>query len=288
VIDLDTLVQQLFNGISLASIYIIVALGLQVLFGLMGIINLAHGEFILIGAYVTFLLQTAGIPFLVSLVVSVIAALVIGFILEKSVIRFLYDYPLDTLLVTWGLSIVMREISKLIFGAAPKPLATPISGGFEAGDLVFPYWRIIVILTCVLVVWFIYHMLNRSNVGMKIRATLENKDLALSMGVNVKQMYQVTFLMGAVLAAISGAIVIPLSSVSPDIGLSYLLPSFLVVIIGGIGSFKGVVYGGLFIGGLSSLLTIFMSAVTAEIVVFFIVVILLRFRPDGVFIKNPA
>lgn len=283
---MEALIQQIYNGLSLAAIFIVVALGLQIIFGLMGIINLAHGEFMLIGAYTTFLLQSIGAPFLLTIVVAALVAIVLGYILEKSVIRYFYDKPMDTILVTWGISIMLRESNKLIFGPDQKPLITPISGGFEVGEFIFPFWRTMIIVICVILIALVHYLLNKSDIGLKIRATLENSDLSISMGVNVKKIYQITFLVGAVLAAFAGAIVIPLSAVSPEIGLTYLLPAFLVVIMGGFGSLRGLVLGGLFIGMLTSLLTMGMSSVTAEIVVFFIVVVALRFRPEGVFAKS--
>lgn len=273
--------QQVLNASSLAAVVVLVALGLAIIFGLMGVINMAHGELFMVGAYTTYMLATAGLSPWLGLILSPLAGGLLGLIMERGLIRFVYKRPLDSLLATWGVAIVIREIFKGIFGPQPLPVPNPLPGAFRLGALLLPKWSAVVICICVLSLVVTYFILMNSTFGLKVRAALDNPSLAVAMGLKIDRLYSTAFVYGAALAGLAGGAVAPLAAVFPQLGLDYLVQSFLAVIVGGIGTIEGVVTGGAFIGGLTGVLAFFMSPVMAEIAVLFLAALALRLRPQG-------
>jgi branched-chain amino acid transport system permease protein/urea transport system permease protein len=264
---------------SIILILLLVALGLMVVFGLMRVINMAHGEFFLFGAYGVFFLTSLGLPFSASVVLSSIIVGILGLIVESLLIRFLVKRTLDTILATWGLSIVLKQIVVLLFGPGSVSVELPIEGSIAMGSTLYPAYRLIVMLIAIIVVIAIILLYRYTTFGLAVRASIEKPEMASALGINSKFIYRISFGLGAACAGLAGALVAPLISVDPQMGLSYLVPSFLAILIGGAGSLAGAIGGTIFIGGLDGLLSLNISSVLAQIVVFSIAVILIRFRP---------
>jgi urea transport system permease protein len=223
---LASIVNPLLLGISIGSILLISALGLAVIYGAAGVINMAHGEFIMLGAYSTYTLQTAlGMPFLLCIPCAFFIVGIIGFAIERSLICYLYNRPLDTLLATWGVSLVLMASTRLIFGSDVKYINMPefLSTNIELGALNFSTFRLFLIavaLILLFITWFIFY---RTKLGIKIRAVTQNKEMAASFGINAAQVYSITFAFGAGLAGAAGAMFGALSIVLPTMGLSYVV-----------------------------------------------------------------
>jgi urea transport system permease protein len=276
----DTAVFQVLNSLTLISILFLVAIGLTITFGLMGIINLAHGEFFMLGAYTVVVGGEMGLPLIVTLVATPFVVGAIGALLEQSVIQRLYTRPLDTLLATWGLSLVIRQVVKIVFGARQRGSDALFSGTISILGVEYPVYRIFIMAVAVAVAVGFFALVYRSDFGVKLRAVIFNRDMARSMGVNTRRVDRTTFAAGAAVAGLAGAIVAPLGTVNPQMGLPWLIDSFLVVIVGGQAA-SGAVVGATFIGGTESTLSFFIEPVLASVLVLLIAIVALRIRPQG-------
>ncbi len=273
----------LFIGISLASIWLLAALGLTIIYGTMGVINLAHGEFLMLGAYSTFVFQSMlGLPFLVCLPLSFMVVACVGLLIERTIVRPLYSRPLDTLLATWGLSLILIQGVRLIFGGEPQYVGVPDWLNFvvQTSFLSLSGLRIFIIVVAIALVALTWFLMYRTAFGVKVRAVMEDKEMAQSFGVNANRIYWLTFAYGAGLAGIAGGLFGAVKTLFPDMGSGYIVEAFLVVVVGGVQLVGSVVSAGL-LGELNSVFSYFTNDTFARFVLFTLVVVFLRFRPQG-------
>ncbi|MBF6321413.1 urea ABC transporter permease subunit UrtB [Nocardia cyriacigeorgica] len=286
---MEVLVGQLFTGLSLGSILLLAALGLALTFGQMGVINMAHGEFIMAGCYTTYVVQqvvsSAGVSLLVSLLVGFLVGGALGAALEMGLIRWMYHRPLDTLLVTFGVGLVLQQLARDIFGAPAKNVLVPewLSGGVTILGAVVPKTRIFILVLAVVAVTALAIVLKTTPLGRRIHAVVQNRDLAETSGVSSRFTDISTFFIGSGLAGIAGVALTLIGSTSPTIGQSYLIDAFLVVVIGGLGQIKGTVIAAFALGLLNSFIEYSTTASIAKVIVFVIIVIFLQVRPQGLF-----
>jgi urea transport system permease protein len=287
--------ETIFRGISLSSILLIMSLGLAIVFGLMGVINMAHGELMMIGAYATFVTQEcfkAYLPaglfdwyFVLSMPVSFLVAAVCGLILEATVIRFLYGRPLETMLATWGVSLVLIQAARVYFGDLTSVVAPSwLSGGAQVMVGVYlPYNRIFIIVLSVLCVAGIYVLLFRTGVGLRVRAVTQNRDMSSCLGIPTRKVDAYTFAFGSGLAGLAGCALTLIGNVEPGLGQNYIVDSFMVVVTGGVGKLMGTIVASLGIGGLNKLLEPSFGAVYGKVLILVLVVLFLQRRPSGLF-----
>ena len=280
---------QILNGLSIASILLLVSLGLAIIYGTMGVINLAHGDFLMLGAYAVWFLQsTFGIGLLPCLGLVFLIVGAIGWLVERTLIRHLYGRPLDTLLATWGIGIILQQGIRLGAGAElryvkmPDYLVNPVQ---MLGTDVSAYRLMIFGVTLALLI-ATYVLVFRSSFGMRLRAVTQNADIARCFGVNVSQVYALTFAYGAGLAGLAGALVSPLKSVSPDMGTGFVVDAFMVVVMGGVQSLFGTVASAGILGQLSTWFAFVSNDTLARALVFTLVLVLIRFRPQGLFVTQ--
>ncbi len=287
--------ETVFRGISLSSILLIMSLGLAIVFGLMGVINMAHGELMMIGAYATFVTQEcfkAYLPagffdyyFLVSMPVSFLVAALCGLVLEATIIRFLYGRPLETMLATWGVSLVLIQAARVHFGDLTSVVAPSwLSGGAQVMVGVYlPYNRLFIIALSVLCVAGIYVLLFRTGVGLRVRAVMQNRDMSACLGIPTRKVDAYTFAFGSGLAGLAGCALTLIGNVEPGLGQNYIVDSFMVVVTGGVGKLMGTIVASLGIGGLNKLLEPSFGAVYGKVLILVLVVLFLQRRPSGLF-----
>lgn len=284
---------QLINGIGIVGILLLTGLGLAITFGVMRIINLAHGEFIMLGAYVTFWMQdTFGLDLLLTIPFSFLITGAIGALVELTIIRRLYGRPLETLLATWGLSIVLQGIVKLIFTAQLKYVKSPpyISGNLTllndaqgSPAIAISYYRLFIIAIALALLAITSYLLNKTDLGRQVRAVTQNRDMAKCLGVNTSLIDMVTFAYGCGLAGIAGTVISSLKSVSPPMGQDYLVDAWMTVVTGGVDKLVGVLAGAFLIGETSSGIAYLLNDPTARVIVLAAVIILIRYKPEGLF-----
>jgi urea transport system permease protein len=286
--------QNLFSGLSLGSILILMALGLAVIFGLMGVINMAHGEFMMIGAYATFVVQNvilASFPgaqgwfLLYSFPAAFLAAALAGMLVESAIIRHLYGRPLETLLATWGVSLLLIQGARHIFGDLTAVI-TPdfLGGGWEIfPQVVFPYNRLFIIVLTAAIVIGMTLLFYRTSMGMKVRAVTQNRAMSACLGVRTRRLDNLTFGLGTGIAGLAGCALTQIGNVSPSLGQNYIVDSFMVVVTGGVGKLAGTVFAGLGIGTLNKFLEPFFQAVYAKVILLGLVILFLQWRPSGIF-----
>ena len=285
-----------FTGISLGSILLLVALGLAITYGLMGVINMAHGELMMIGAYATYVVQNlfrSHLPeaafdwyVLAAIPVSFLAAAPVGAVLERSVIRWLYGRPLETLLATWGISLILMQAVRTLFGAQNVPVENPawLSGGVEVmSNLTLPYNRIAIVVFAVLVLAGVAALIAHTRLGLFVRGVTQNRRMAACMGVNTARIDTYAFALGSGIAGLAGCALSQVGNVGPDLGQGYIVDSFMVVVLGGVGQLAGTVYAALGLGVLNKLLEGWQGAVLAKIMVLVFIVIFIQKRPQGIF-----
>lgn len=271
---------QFLNALTLVALLGLVALGLAITFGLMGIINLAHGEFVMIGAYVVSLLAGLGVPVVVGILLAPVVVAAVGMVVEETVIQQLYERPLDTLLATWGVSLVLRQVMKILFGAKQRGVDPLFNGSVTMFGVTYPTYRLFVIAVAIVVGAAFLLLFFRSGFGVRLRAVIENRTIADAVGIHVRRVDRMAFALGAGVAGLAGAVVAPLATINPSMGLTWLIKGFLVVIVGGEAA-AGVAAGSTFIGGSDSVLSYFFSAVDAQILLLVLAIVLLRFVPSG-------
>ncbi len=284
-------VETLFFGVSLGSVLLLAAIGLAVTFGVMGVINMAHGEMIMLGAYTTYVIQKA-LPNLLeySLFISIPAAFLVagtvGIILERTVIRLLYGRPLETLLATFGVSLFLQQAVRSIFGPLNQNVLTPswMQGALEINPLLsITYNRLTIILFVPFVLLTLFALLKRSHFGLEMRAVTQNRRMANAMGIRADQVDALTFGLGSGIAGIAGVALSQLTNVGPNLGQSYIIDSFMVVVFGGVGNLWGTVFGAMSLGLANKLLEPFAGAVAAKIIVLVLIILFLQKRPRGMF-----
>jgi urea transport system permease protein len=285
----------LFSGISLGSILLLVALGLAITYGLMGVINMAHGELMMIGAYATYVVQGVFQKYLpgyfdwyllAALPVAFMASALMGAALERSVIRFLYGRPLETLLATWGISLMLQQLVRSIFGAQNVGVENPawMSGGVQLmGNLQLPYNRIIIIVFALAVLAGMAFLISKTRLGLFVRGVTQNRPIASCMGVNTARVDTYAFALGSGIAGLAGCALSQVGNVGPDLGQGYIVDSFLVVVLGGVGQLAGTVYAALGLGILNKFLEGWTGAVLAKIAVLVLIIMFIQKRPQGIF-----
>ena len=284
-----------FTGISLGSILLLVALGLAITYGLMGVINMAHGELMMIGAYATYVVQNIFRTYfpgafdayvIAAIPVSFLAAALVGAVLERGVIRWLYGRPLETLLATWGISLILMQAVRNLFGAQNVPVENPawLSGGFAAmSNLTLPYNRIAIIIFAGLVLAGVAALIAYTRLGLFVRGVTQNRKMAACMGVNTARIDTYAFALGSGIAGLAGCALSQVGNVGPDLGQSYIVDSFMVVVLGGVGQLAGTVYAALGLGVLNKLLEGWAGAVLAKIMLLVFIVVFIQKRPQGLF-----
>ena len=285
----------LFTGISLGSILLLAALGLAITYGLMGVIKMALGELMMVGAYSTFAVQNVfrtHLPgafdwyIVLAVPASFLAAALVGAVLERSVFRFLYGRPLETLLASWGLSLILMQGVRTVFGAQNVQVENPswMSGGFEVlSNLTLPYNRLVIIAFAVAVLVGMTLLITRTRMGLFVRSVTQNRPMASCMGVNTARVDTMAFSLGAGIAGLAGCALSQIGNVGPDLGQNYIVDCFMVVVTGGVGQIAGTVYAALGLGLINKVLEGWSGAVLAKIMVLAIVVIFIQKRPQGLF-----
>ncbi|MEI8035946.1 MAG: urea ABC transporter permease subunit UrtB [Betaproteobacteria bacterium] len=283
-----------FAGLSLGSILLLAALGLAITYGLMGVINMAHGELIMIGSYSTFVVQNLfrHIPaffdwyLLFAIPVSFIVSALVGMLLERGVIRWLYGRPLETLLATWGISLVLMQTVRTFFGAQNVQVENPsfMSGGIVVmSNVVLPWNRIIIVIFAIAVLLAVGWTLTRTRLGLFVRAVTQNRAMASCVGVPTAKVDTLAFGLGSGIAGLAGCALSQIGNVGPDLGQSFIVDSFMVVVLGGVGQLAGTVYAALGLGFANKLLESWSGAVIAKIVVLVFIIMFIQKRPQGLF-----
>ena len=284
-----------FSGISLGSILLLVALGLAITYGLMGVINMAHGELMMIGAYATYVVQGLFQKYfpglfdwylLAAVPVAFLASALMGAALERGVIRFLYGRPLETLLATWGISLMLQQLVRSIFGAQNVGVENPVwmSGGVQVlGNLSLPYNRLVIIGFAIAVLLGMAWLISKTRLGLFVRGVTQNRPIASCMGVNTARVDTYAFALGSGIAGLAGCALSQVGNVGPDLGQGYIVDAFMVVVLGGVGQLAGTVYAAMGLGILNKFLEGWTGAVLAKIAVLVLIIIFIQKRPQGIF-----
>ena len=284
-------IQTLFFGLSVGSVLVLIAVGLAITFGVMGVINMAHGELMMLGAYTTYAVQLAmpghiGISILVAIPAAFIVAGLVGVLMERTIIRFLYGRPLETLLATFGVSLILQQLVRSIFSANNRSVVTPdwMSGSLRLnGALAITWNRLYIVIFTIIVFSMILVVLKRTRIGLDIRAVSQNRAMAKAMGIRTEWVDAMTFGLGAGVAGVAGVALSQLTNVGPNLGQSYIIDSFMVVVFGGVGNLWGSLIGGMSMGVVNQLLEPWVGAVLAKIFVLVALILFIQRRPRGLF-----
>jgi urea transport system permease protein len=280
-VESSFVIRQLMNGLTLSFIFILVALGLSVIFGLMRILNMAHGEFFILGAYVVYWITSVGASFWIGVIAAPIALALFGYAFQKGLLRFLQRDPNTALLVTWGLGMILRQTLQLVMGPSALYVANPFPGSVSLFGIAYPLYRMIMMAIGAVVIVVLLLVYLRSRFGLQLRATIHNRGMASAIGINAERVTAISFVVGSSLAGLAGAMLSPLIPIAPLTGLTYLIKSFFVVVIGGAGNLLGTIAGGFVIGGSESLFQFLVNPVMAEMLVFCLALAIVAVRPKG-------
>ena len=274
------------NYLYITAILGLVVLGLAVVFGLLGVMNMAHGEFVMLGAYSAVVVQAAGLPLALSIPLAIVVAGTTGVLVEWLVIRHLYRRPFDTFLATWGLAVLLREAIEALFGREYRSVDQLLPGTVDLGGIEYPVYRlvllgfVIVAFAC-LMLWY-----RRSNTGARIKAMVSNPALAAAVGINTVRLARWTFVFGVSTAGLAGALLAPLVRVEPYMGLDYLLSSFFILVVGGLGTLEGMLLGSAVISGTDTVMSAFFDKTAGYISVLSISIVFLWLRPHGLYSRR--
>jgi urea transport system permease protein len=279
---LEAFTSSLVLGLSIGSIFLIAAIGLAVVYGAAGVINMAHGELIMLGAYTTYMMQSFGVPFLICIPIAALVVAFIGLCIEFSLIRHLYDRPLDTLLATWGVSLVLMQGVRLTFGSMPQYIDVPefLKINVEIGFVNLSAFRIFLIVFALLLLFVTWYIFYKTRMGIQIRAVTQNKEMAASFGIYSSRVYAVTFAIGSGLAGVAGALFGAYNIVLPTMGMSYVVEAFMMVVSGG-GGIMGTLLASVLAGEVQSIFAWMINDTFARGILYGLIVVLLRFRPQG-------
>ncbi|PRY56971.1 MULTISPECIES: urea ABC transporter permease subunit UrtB [Glycomyces] len=286
---MDLLVGQLFTGLSTGSILLLAALGLSLTFGQMGVVNMAHGEFIMAGCYTAYVVQQAvgdaGVSLLIALPAGFLVGGAMGLVLEALLLRRLYHRPLDTLLVTFGVGLILQQAARDVFGAPAVNVSVPefLRGGVDLLGVTVPKTRLFIMALAVVSVAAVALVLRFTPAGRRIRAVVGNRDLAETAGISSRTVDAATFFIGSGLAGVAGVALTLIGSTSPTTGQSYLVDAFLVVVAGGLGRIKGAVVAAVALGAMQAVFETYSTASLAKVGVFIVIVVFLQLRPQGLF-----
>ena len=286
---MEFFIEQFVTGLSIGSILLIVALGLQIIYGSMGVINMAHGEFIMLGAYGAWALKTfLGITLFPGLILIFAGLAILGAIIERSVIRHLYKRPIDTILATWGIGVILQQAVRLAAGGELRYVEMPpkLASTVNLFGVDVSAYRLFIILAGATLFGGTWYLINKTTIGMKLRAVVQDRNTATAFGIDADRIYTGTFAYGAGLAGLAGALVSPLKSVSPEMGTGYVVDAFFVVVLGGIQSLLGTVASSFLLGQLTGVLAFWQNDTIAKALVLIAIVVLIRFRPQGLFVAR--
>lgn len=283
---MEVIITQFLNGFSVVAILMLAALGLAIIFGIVGVINMAHGEFIMVGAYTAAVVGELGGNTFIAVPVAFMVVALLGLLVERSIIQWIYDRPLETLLATWGVGIILQVTVKLIFGPQLYYVGAPriLDGGFRTiGLLPFPWFRLFLIVLAITLMIITYLLLFKTDLGLKVRAVRRNRDMAGCLGINTAKVDMLIFAFGSGLAGVAGAALAPIKSVGITMGFPYSVDSYMVLVLGGVGSLWGVVVGATLIGEAETILSFIYNNVIGKLLVFVFIVLAIRVFPKGLF-----
>jgi urea transport system permease protein len=286
--------QNAWYGLSLGSVLLLAAIGLAITFGVMGVINMAHGEMVMIGAYVTFVVQEMiraynpalfDLSLLFAVPLAFLIAAFIGILIEQGIIRFLYGRPLETLLATWGLSLILQQAVRTVFGPTNKEVGNPswMSGAFEVGQITITYNRMWIVIFTLGVFVALLALLRYTRLGLEMRAVTQNRTMAASMGIRTARVDALTFGLGSGIAGVAGVALSQIDNVSPNLGQAYIIDSFMVVVFGGVGNLWGTLVGAFTLGIANKFLEPYAGAVLGKIAILVLIILFIQKRPRGLF-----
>lgn len=263
-------------------ILILIGLGLAVIFGLMNVINMAHGEFVMLGAYTLLTVKMAGGGFWLGIIAAPLVVGVVGLVIEEIVLRRIYGRVIDAILATWGLSIGLQQAVVLIFGPGSHSVSAPIDATVSILGAPYPVFRLVIMAIAVIVIVATFWVFLRTRIGLAARGVIANRAMASCLGINTRKLDRLTFSLGAALAGLAGAVVAPLISIDPLMGIGFLVPAFLAIIVGGLGSLSSLIVGGSLVGGTDTVAANLLSPVWAQVIVFAMAILVIRLFPRGV------
>jgi urea transport system permease protein len=281
--------EQVLTGLSIGSILMLVALGLSIIYGTIGVINLAHGEFIMLGAYAAWALKAyAGLSLLPGLVLIFLGVGLFGWLVERILLRRLYRRPLDTILATWGVGVVLQQVVRLTAGGELRYVELPpsMASSVSIFGVEIAAYRIFIFVVAALLFLLSWSIMYRTTFGLKLRAVVQDRNVASCFGINADRIYSLTFAYGAGLAGLAGAIVSPLKSVSPEMGTGYVVDAFMVVVLGGVQSLFGTVISAFVLGEVTGVIAFLQNDTVAKATVLIVIISVIRFRPQGLFVAK--
>lgn len=274
-------IKLVFDLLAFMSVMVLIVLGLGIIASMMGIFNFAHGEFVLLGAYTVYVFESSGLSAWAGILAAPLVLALIGLVLERLVIRRFYASPIIAMLGTYAVGLVIREIVRGLLGGHYKSISEPLPGAFTVFGVDFSIWRTVIVVVTACVIAGTWLFLARTSVGLQVRGSLENPNLARACGISTSRLYAFTFAFGAALAGLAGALIVPLYQLSADIGTRFLVQAFLSVMLGGVGTFEGPVLGAAVVGGMAAGLPWLVMPVLADPLVFIIALVIVKFRPQG-------
>ncbi len=274
-------IKLVFDLLAFMSVMVLIVLGLGIIASMMGIFNFAHGEFVLLGAYTVYIFESSGLSAWAGILAAPLVLALIGLVLERLVIRRFYASPIIAMLGTYAVGLVIREIVRGLLGGHYKSISEPLPGAFTVFGVDFSIWRTVIVVVTACVIAGTWLFLARTSVGLQVRGSLENPNLARACGISTSRLYAFTFAFGAALAGLAGALIVPLYQLSADIGTRFLVQAFLSVMLGGVGTFEGPVLGAAVVGGMAAGLPWLVMPVLADPLVFIIALVIVKFRPQG-------
>ena len=261
---------------------LLVTLGLVVIFGLMNVINMAHGEFFLIGAYCVVLIQKIDLSYWWALLLAPAVLIAVGLIVEELVIRHIYRRYIDSILATWGISLVLKQLIVIVFGATAQSVNSPIPGPVQILGVTYPAYRLFIMGVAIALSSAMFLLFYRTPIGLAVRGVIANRTMAASLGINTRRLDRATFAIGAAIAGVAGAVMAPIMSVDPQMGVGFLIPAFLSILVGGSGTLLGALTGTAVISSTSVLVSDVWTQVVAQVVVFTLAILVIRFFPQGI------
>ncbi|MAB01957.1 MAG: branched-chain amino acid ABC transporter permease [Rhodobacteraceae bacterium] len=283
---MEALITFVLNFIYSSATLALIVLGLAMVFGLLGVMNMAHGEFVMLGAYSAYVVQSLGLNFIWAIPISILVCVVVGWLMEWTIIRHLYNRPFDTLLATWGVAILIRKGIEAIFSRDYKSVDQVMPGTIDILGITYPSYRLILIAIIIFLFVTLFAWYQKSKTGLRIRAMVQNPGLASAVGIDTSRLSTVTFIIGVSFAGLAGVLLAPLVRVEPYIGLDYLLSSFFILIVGGLGTLEGLLIGSAVIGGSDALISTIFDKTAGYLSVLLLSILFLWLRPDGIYSRR--
>jgi branched-chain amino acid transport system permease protein/urea transport system permease protein len=282
----EALITFVLNFIYSSATLALIVLGLAMVFGLLGVMNMAHGEFVMLGAYSAYVVQSLGLNFIWAIPISILVCVIVGWLMEWTIIRHLYNRPFDTLLATWGVAILIRKGIEAIFSRDYKSVDQVMPGTIDILGITYPSYRLILIAIIIFLFVTLFAWYQKSKTGLRIRAMVQNPGLASAVGIDTSRLSTVTFIIGVSFAGLAGVLLAPLVRVEPYIGLDYLLSSFFILIVGGLGTLEGLLIGSAVIGGSDALISTIFDKTAGYLSVLLLSILFLWLRPDGIYSRR--